>query len=359
MLRWLLEKSRKLRDFSRQVEAARLHYSVSRTAAFSRAFLLLLKQFSPKEILLWGLLDPNIDGEGLKAFVSKERFSKFQSTISPSSYACLLEDKEVFYRFCEAIDFPIPATIAFLSDKCAWFPGGQLASVELTLQARLNTLHGAELILKPCDGVYGRDIRALMVDSGYVVEKGRRFSATELMHELAPDTRYILQRRLANHDAIRELAGLNTLQALRVVTVLPPSPGERGRVMSACLRLSANEDIVNNFDYGRGGNVRAKIDVSSGIIIRSVRASPSGFGMEEVERVARTDVALIGFEIPFWRETRDLLETKSASFYPIRMVGWDIAITPSGPIVIEGNFWFDPAINAYAEAGDFVGQVTR
>ena len=278
MLTDLLSKTRKLIGFCKQVDAARLHYGAARSLIFPRAFLLLHRQFSPKEILLWGLLDPALDRDGLRRFVSKEEFSRFQSRISPSSYACLLEDKEVFYRFCEAIDFPIPETIAFLSNTSAWFPGGRLAGPEQTLQSRLDAIHGTELIIKPCDGVYGRDIKALTVESGSLLEDGRQLTPTELMCELEVGTRYVLQRRLANHPALEDLAGLKTLQALRIVTALPPSPGAPGRVMSACLRLSASEAVVNNFDYGRGGNIRAKIDVKSGRVVHAVRAASSGFG---------------------------------------------------------------------------------
>lgn len=354
-----MRKLRKLTDFCRQVETARRHYHGNFLSTHIRAMRLLRLEFSPREIFLWGLLDPTIDKEGLKRFVSKERFSRFQSSVSSDSYACLLEDKEVFYRYCEAIDFPIPETVAFLSDTAAWFPGGKLADAASSLHDRLDDLQGMELIIKPCDGVYGQDIRAFTVDSGALVEDGQRFDLLELQQKLSPGGRYILQRRLQNHPVLGNLAGLKTLQALRVVTALPHLPGHRGRVTSASLRLSVNENVVNNFDYGRSDTVRAKIDINSGRIVRAVRGSNSGFGLEEVDRVSRTGYDLIGFQMPLWQETKDMLEIKAACFYPIRLVGWDVAITPSGPVVIEGNFWFDPTDNAYAEVSEFMQSVTR
>ncbi len=121
-----MHKLAKIVLFLRQAEAARHYYQTGRVALYARLWRLLRSEFSPREIFLWGLLDPAIDDENLKRFISKESFLKFQAATSPITHACLLEDKEVFYRYCESIDLPIPETIAFLSNKSVWLPGGKL-----------------------------------------------------------------------------------------------------------------------------------------------------------------------------------------------------------------------------------------
>ena len=349
-----MRRLKKINSFFRQIEKARRNFGESRTATYFRTIRLLRAQFSPKEILLWGLLNPALDDAALEHYVSKERFLKFQATQSPVDHAVLLEDKEVFYRYCEAIAFPHPETIAFLSTTSAWFTGGYQRGSEEILQDKLKKLEGCELIIKPADGVYGIGVRAFILQDKYFVESTKALSLKDLMLELSPGTRYVLQRRLFNHPAVETLTGFKTLQALRVLTALPREPGGRARIMSASIRLSGIESVVNNFDYGREGNIRAKIDIESGRIIRAVRASPTGFGLEDVDRIERTGVSLIGREMPYWVEMKDLLEIKAACFYPIRLVGWDVALTPEGPVVIEGNFWFDPAENAFGDVKEFI-----
>jgi hypothetical protein len=300
------------------------------------------------------MLNPALDEKALEHYVSKDRFLKFQASQSPVSHAVLLEDKEVFYRYCEAIDFPIPETIAFLSTSSVWFGGGHQHASEVILQDQLRKLEGGELIIKPVDGVYGIGVRALIVRAGHFFEEGRALSLADLMQELSPDTRYVLQRRLSNHPAIEALSGFKTLQALRVLTALPRKAGARARIMSVSLRLSAKESVVNNFDYGREGNIRAKIDIESGKIVRAVRASSTGFGLEDVDRVEHTGISLLGREMPHWVAMKDLLEIKATCFYPIRLIGWDVGLTPDGPVIIEGNFWFDPGDNAFGEVKEFI-----
>jgi len=177
---------------------------------------------------------------------------------------------------------------------------------------------------------YGAGIRALRVRDGRFVEEGRSLSLGELMRELPALTRH-------------------ALQTVRVVTALPDRPGARAQLPSAALRLSSSDSVVNDFQFGGTGTLRAMIDIPSGRIVSVVRASPSGFGLQPVERVDGTSAVLAGMRLPHWAQLNDLMETKAACFYPIRLVGWDAGLTPSGPVVVEGNFWFDPN-NAFAQA---------
>ena len=42
-----------------------------------------------------------------------------------------------------------------------------------------------------------------------------------------------------------------------------------------------------------------------------------------------------------------LAEQAALQFLPLRTIGWDIAITPGGPSILEGNVWWDPLHNAH------------
>ena len=42
-------------------------------------------------------------------------------------------------------------------------------------------------------------------------------------------------------------------------------------------------------------------------------------------------------QLPFWKETLDLLRRASERVPSVGYIGWDVAITPDAPILIEGN----------------------
>lgn len=350
-------KLQKLRVFHRQVRAAAAHYRGSPAVAWARAAWLLGHGFSPKEILFLGLLDPSLPFADLKQYVSKEHFLRFQAQISPRERAVLLEDKATFYTLCAQFSVPTPQVIACVTRTGVRLPDGGFSDGPAALDAALEGLDGAGLIAKPSGGVYGRGLQALTVRDGHLVVEGRPLSAAAFLGGLSPGVEHVVQLRAANHPEITRLTGMETLQTLRMVTVLPPEPAERAQLATASWRVVGAPSLSDNFDFGRGGNMRARVDLDSGTVTRVVRASPSGFGIEDLTHHPRTGLALLGAHLPFWSEVRDLVERKAACFWPIRLVGWDVAITPEGPVFLEGNFWFDPADNVFGSVRGFVERV--
>lgn len=53
-----------------------------------------------------------------------------------------------------------------------------------------------------------------------------------------------------------------------------------------------------------------------------------------------TGALIIGTMVPFWAEAESMVLTASRMIAPgIRYAGWDVIITPTGPIIIEANPW--------------------
>lgn len=50
-----------------------------------------------------------------------------------------------------------------------------------------------------------------------------------------------------------------------------------------------------------------------------------------------TGASLIGIKIPYWKETIKMLKRATKVVPEVGYIGWDIAITPNGPVLIEGN----------------------
>ena len=47
--------------------------------------------------------------------------------------------------------------------------------------------------------------------------------------------------------------------------------------------------------------------------------------------------AITGTKLPQWDEVRELAARAHRAFSDRVLVGWDIAITPDGPVIVEGN----------------------
>ena len=51
------------------------------------------------------------------------------------------------------------------------------------------------------------------------------------------------------------------------------------------------------------------------------------------------------FQIPYWDDLKKISIKAQKIFHHIKSIGWDIAITPEGPVIIEsntimGNHWY-------------------
>ena len=42
-------------------------------------------------------------------------------------------------------------------------------------------------------------------------------------------------------------------------------------------------------------------------------------------------------QLPFWNEVVEMLKRAMEEIPKVAYIGWDVAITPNGPVIIEGN----------------------
>ncbi len=64
-------------------------------------------------------------------------------------------------------------------------------------------------------------------------------------------------------------------------------------------------------------------------------------------------------KISFWKETIEMIQEASLKVPEIHVVGWDVAITPDGPMLIEGNESCDTAVMQYCFGAEEPGLKER
>lgn len=58
---------------------------------------------------------------------------------------------------------------------------------------------------------------------------------------------------------------------------------------------------------------------------------------EDFVKFVKNKKKIVGFEIPKYKEVIDFVKELGVVVPKVRYVGWDIAITNNGPVVVEGN----------------------
>lgn len=122
----------------------------------------------------------------------------------------------------------------------------------------------------------------------------------------------------------------NSVNTLRIITFL--NKRNEIEIWATLLRLGLDKS-VDNFS---AGGLSANIDINSGIINSLVRLKDP-FHKTGYDRHPVTGIKITGIQIPYWNEIIAMIKKAALEVPEVRTVGWDIAITPDGPTLIEGN----------------------
>lgn len=136
----------------------------------------------------------------------------------------------------------------------------------------------------------------------------------------------LVEEFLTQHPVMASL-NPSSVNTLRVITFR----GDDGRVhtLARTLKMGNGGDVDNFSD----GGMYTMLDEDG------VAHHPAFDGDGRVFSVhPLSGTSIVGFAVPMWSEIGELVDGLAREVPEIPYVGWDIAITPDGPAVIEGNY---------------------
>ena len=332
------------REMARVIRAgARAHAANPVRVALRARRLRTRDGYTYDEALRQGLLDPALGVGAPVRDVSRHRMLQLQKAVNPEALGPLSAQKDVFFRYFSALGIPVAEVYGVVGTGPGWRRGGGMLADPADLAGLLGSGLPDEVVVKPVDGFQGHGVQVLRREA---------IDPAELLAELRADPLFadwLIQERLVNHPRIAELTGSQTLQTLRVTTLVERS-GEV-TVLYADLRLALGEGPADNFRGGRTGNGAASVGLEDGVLglLNLMRPDGCGFrltaGLEDGTPVQ-------GFALPDWPETLVLVRRAATAMLPARTIGWDVALTRSGPVIVEANmfYWPSPVANQGAAA---------
>jgi hypothetical protein len=244
------------------------------------------------------------------------------------SYACLLTDKFVFGQYATSLGYPVPKTIALLhSDRIEWMPDRREESLDCLWKDTLSL----DAFCKPIRGGKGQEIFRLTAWGGRVKMNGNEISPSALTAFHYP---LIVQERLSQHALLSQLNS----SSVNTVRLLTFRDGEEIVAPCAGLRFGVGNTVVDNWDMG---GLVAGVCIESGAI-NTPAYSKSGGGGRTTHPL--TGMPLTSLRLPDWTDAVDLSRRLHRDLPGIHSVGWDIAFTTDGPVILEGNAGWDPML---------------
>lgn len=141
---------------------------------------------------------------------------------------------------------------------------------------------------------------------------------------------YLVQTCVIQHPEMARIYD-KSVNTLRILTVMDKEAGKPVSVAGE-VRFGAHGSVVDNL---AAGGVAVGIDLQTGQL--------SEFGICKKGDAKRTpvhpdsQVRFADVRLPYVREAVAKAEALHTKLPSIRLIGWDIAITPDGPVFIEGN----------------------
>lgn len=124
------------------------------------------------------------------------------------------------------------------------------------------------------------------------------------------------------HESM-SLLSPSSINTIRIFTLA-------GEIYGAVVRMGNG---IKRIDNASSGGLFAGINVTTGYI----NSSLYNFKGQSWESHPMTGLNLQGFQIPFWKDCIVFVSKASKYLSDIPLIGWDIAITPNGPTLVEAN----------------------
>lgn len=258
---------------------------------------------------------------------------RLYSTLWEDTYGMLVNDKYIFHCYCRSHRLPTPFLYGVLCDG-RLFPGCSDHTGSFD-RRRCD----ASLVVKPARGTQGAGIHFLPADELAPLSETNEGTASVALAEALTRGEFVVEAFIRQHPEMQRM-NPHSVSTIRVITLL--TRHQEVVPLAGILRTSASKRGTDNFSTG---GIVIGIDLTTGKLNRTGFVKP-GYGTTLTEHPL-THVRFQDFHIPHWPEVLQLLDRAQKSFRQLLCIGWDIAVSESGPLLIEGNIeWGTAGIQA-------------
>jgi len=249
------------------------------------------------------------------------------------SYSSLVNDKHLFHCLCRYHGIAVPDIYGIC---CGGPPAGDDPHLTKIMDER-----GIDrAILKPRHGVQGKGIYfAHRSGRGIEVRPAAPRKASSRGAGSTPRGDVIVQEVIGQHP-LMEIVNPFCLNTIRLITLL--TRDNEVEFLAAMLRTSSDRTAVDNFSLG---GIVVGVDIDTGKL--RDRGFQKTSQVAEFRRHPLTGAVFGDLEVPYWKEVKETAAKAQKVFGERKAIGWDLAVSPSGAVMIEGNIeWGTAGIQA-------------
>lgn len=262
------------------------------------------------------------DMERMKSFVPQGAYARFCGDGANSKYNILIDDKILFHDIMSHYGLPVPTR--FFVFRNGEFREGQRQLTDDAVDSILQSINDEQIFVKRFTGgaASGVSIFSKKSNGGYVNMYGEDVSAKMIRLRYAGQD-FIFEKLIRQEQDLSQF-NPDTVNTIRVLTY-------NNQIISASVRFGGKNNYVDN--TAKGG-IAVDLDLETGIL--------GAYGQREYDLTKYfehpdTHVRFADVKVHQWLEVRAIVE-KTIHFLPYyKSVGFDVATTDNGPVIIEIN----------------------
>lgn len=236
-----------------------------------------------------------------------------------------LGDKRAMQELCAANGIPNVPTLVFAEKGALAFPLGPDVALERDLFLKPQQLKGAR----------GTEV-VRYADGAFVTRNGVRLTRAQLLDHVASRSReaaLLVQPYIRCHPDLARL-GEQSLPPLRLITCLD---GQGKPVVThGMMRVLCKLEPTWPSDVELG----APVELATGIL-GALSGDKPEMAFDRFAEHPFTGLRVAGLKVPYWEEAQQIALAAHALCPDRLFIGWDIAITATGAVMLEGNSYAD------------------
>ena len=268
-----------------------------------------------------------------KTFLTFREACIYWKVLNPARYAVLAKDKYISHLFLERAGIPTPELYAYYHPEMG---NSDYESLRRDLESKKVT----SCVIKPAvDGAHG---------AGVFVCKKIEFTPTDCILTKSNEEQLSLQEFCRQNSHTSWLFESIVKQSEQIERINPSSvntvrfmtalfPDKSVKVFATFMKIGRAGSDVDN--AGGGGNVDCAVNIDTGECYNALQFN-SFNDIKDVDNHPDSGERINGIKINNWDDIKRHLCSYQARIPQLKIIGWDVALTNNGPVIIEiNNYW--------------------
>ncbi|MGO1523054.1 MAG: sugar-transfer associated ATP-grasp domain-containing protein [Nesterenkonia sp.] len=247
----------------------------------------------------------------------------------------ILDNKFAFFLLMNQLGLNadvVPLLGLYVRGSVQVFPDDDALPLQHFLESRLQV--DQKVFVKPLRGAEGRRVRAITRTSTGFRMDGHDVTVAQIRSWIEEQKRPMLFERGVVQHADQAALNPQATNTIRVLTMPDVTKSKQPFIAIAVQRIGT--ELSAHVDNWTQGGLSAKIDVQTGRLSRAGQL-PDDRAPKWFTHHPDNGVPIEGAQVPFWEETKQLVMDASSRLRFMEYVGWDIIISPTGPVILEAN----------------------